>query len=277
VVKAIIVGEAPAMAAALRLQFGHRGYPVACTQTDARALEFAAEEGACPIVIADCSGQLAGQTLAFPIFRQLVDDCLARGWPLLMLSDSRVFPIARNQRYRERDLTGPAVREGVQLLQYEQYLAENSERHIIVRTGPLLASSGNNWLTYLVQRLQAGESIAAAGEPRFCPTAVADLARVIAAICDQVDCSAQCWGVYHYHSADTATFYELAEVVLAAASQYWNLSGSVHLQASATESWGSEFPMLNCQKIRDTFGIQQLQWRKAIPDLLKQMQVGETT
>ena len=272
--RALIVGAATATAVALRQHFRQRDYPIACTELEPAHLS-RDEEGCCSLAIVDCAGQLAGQTLAFADFQQLVDTCIARGWPLLMVSDSRVFPALKNQRYRERDLTAPASAEGECLQQCERYLAEHSERHIILRTGPLLAASGPNLLTHLTQQMVAGGTIVAASEPRFSPAPVADLARVVAAMCDQIDCAAQCWGVYHYHSADTATFYELAEVVLAAASQYWDLRDRVQLKVEMAEAWGSEFPMLNCQKIRDTFGIQQMQWRKAIPDLLKQIKAGE--
>lgn len=265
------------MAAALQQQFGQRATPIVCIETEQLAFDAAAGDESCPIVIVDCGGQLAGQMLAFPLFQRLVDDCQARGLPLLMLSDSRVFALARNQRYRELDLPAPTSATGEQLLRYEHYLTAHCEHHIILRTGPLLAPSASNLLADLVRQLQRGGIIPAATEPRFCPTSIADLARVIAAICDQVDCAAQCWGIYHYHSSDAATFYEFAEVVLAAASQFWNLGDSVQLQADADAARGSDYPLLHCQKIRDTFGIQQLQWRKAIPDLLKQMQASDVT
>jgi dTDP-4-dehydrorhamnose reductase len=265
------------MAAALQQQFGQRTTPVVCIETEKLAFDPIADDHSCPIVIVDCGGQLAGQMLAFPIFQRLVDDCQAHHLPLLMLSDSRVFTLARNQRYREADVPAPNSIAGEQLLRYEQYLAAHCERHIILRTGSVLASTGSNMLVDLVRQLRRGGAIPAAAEWRLCPTSIADLARVIAAICDQVSCAAQCWGIYHYHSSDAATFYEFAEVVLAAASQFWHLSDNVQLQADAAAARGDVYPLLQCQKIRDTFGIQQLQWRKAIPDLLKQMQASEAT
>ena len=84
-------------------------------------------------------------------------------------------------------------------------------------------------------------------------------------------CGAPCWGTYHYHSSDAASGYEFAEVVLAAAAQYWDVGGAhVQLQAVPGEPYGGVFPLLNCQRIRDTFGVQQLPWRRAVPELLKQ-------
>jgi dTDP-4-dehydrorhamnose reductase len=97
-------------------------------------------------------------------------------------------------------------------------------------------------------------------------------------MCDQLACNARCWGVYHYHSSDPATGYEFAEVVLAAAAQYWALDADrAPLQASIDDPLASLYPLLNCQRIRDTFGIQQLPWRKAIPQLLKTIYAGETS
>jgi dTDP-4-dehydrorhamnose reductase len=167
---------------------------------------------------------------------------------------------------------------GTELLRREQYLSEQLQHHVILRTGPLIASGGVNLLSDLLQRFRNDGVVSASSAPRFCPTPAGDVARVISAICDQLDCAAQCWGIYHYHSSDAASSYEFAEVLLAAAMQYWDVGGSrVQLQAAMQEPFGGVFPMLNCQHIRDTFGIQQLPWRKAIPQLLKTIYAGESS
>jgi len=107
---------------------------------------------------------------------------------------------------------------------------------------------------------------------RFCPTPVADIARVIAAIHDQLDCGAMPWGTFHYESADPTNAYEFAEVVLAAAMQYWPMGeGAVQLRSAPADSAADVYPLLNCQRLRDTFGIQQLPWRRTISSVLKQI------
>jgi dTDP-4-dehydrorhamnose reductase len=210
-------------------------------------------------------------------FQRLVAVCRQRGWPLLMLSDSRVFPGGGKQRYRESDTPAPLPGGiGAELLRREQHLATQLERHVIVRSGPLIATVGDNLLTRQVRNFRRGGLVTACGEPRFSPTPMDDLARVIAGIHDQLNCAARCWGIYHYHSSDAATGYEFAEVVLAAAAQYWDVGGKhVQLQAVATPA-DAVFPLLSCHRIRDTFGIQQLPWRKAIPELMKQIYEGES-
>jgi dTDP-4-dehydrorhamnose reductase len=141
-----------------------------------------------------------------------------------------------------------------------------------LRTGPLIASCGDNLLTRLLRQLRSGGEVVVPDAQRFCPTPAADVARVIAAIHDQLDCGAACWGIYHYESADPANGYEFAEVVLAAATQYWPIAeDTAHLHGAATDGAAEIFPLLSCQRIRDIFGIQQLPWRKAIPAMLKQI------
>src|SRR5690606_32222162 len=223
-VRTFVIGETPATTRVFEQYFGGRNHTI--VRAEAVLLARRADDAGadtCTVVIVDCSGQLAERALNFPQFQQLVDACALRAWPLVMLSDSRVFPVVKNQRYRESDATEPGSATGVYLQQCEQYLAAHCECHIILRTGPLLAAEGSNLLTMLLRRMRQGGTIEAVTEPRFCPTVLADLMRVTAAICDQIGCAAQCWGIYHDHSADTATAYELAETVLAAAGQYWQL------------------------------------------------------
>lgn len=285
--KALIVCSQPSTQLALERQLQRRGQTFASfapSRLDDLAGELAgaAEDSIGLLPVLDAASRELNQegSEGFPAaaFQQLVERCRQHEVPLLMLSDSRVFPGALKQRYREIDTPAPAPGPGALLLERERYLAQHCPRHVILRTGPLLAPSGANLLTDLVQAFRRGGVVPVAAEPRFCPTPVADVARVVSGILDQLDCAAACWGIYHYHSSDAASCYEFAEVVLAAAAQYWDVGGShVQLQASVAETCGGVFPVLSCQRIRDTFGIQQLPWRSAVPHLLKQLYEGEMT
>jgi dTDP-4-dehydrorhamnose reductase len=262
-----------------------RGCEVVCVTpaelTQNIATQVAAVADCEDYLVIDCaSHEVAADgtpVFADALFRQLVDSCRQQQVRLLLLSDSRVFPGGSKQRYRETDKVQPSSPAGVHLRSREQYLSEQLREHIIVRTGPLFASSGVNLLTDLLQRFRSGGVVSVSSAPRFCPTPAADVARVISGVYDQLGCAAQCWGAYHYHSSDAASGYEFAEVLLAAAAQYWDVGGShTQLLAIAEEPFGGAFPTLNCQHIRDTFGIQQLPWRKAIPQLLKTIYAGES-
>jgi dTDP-4-dehydrorhamnose reductase len=262
---------------ALGAQFLEHKNPVLFLEPDRQLAPdfFAADE---PALVIDCLG-VGGNPdfnyLSEDFFAQLIAACRESEWPWLMLSDSRVFPSLGKQRFGEVDTPAPNSVAGERLLWREHYISENLPRHILLRVGPIIAAQGLNLLTHLLQQLRGGGVVSAPGSPRFCPTPAADIARIISAIHDQLDCAAECWGTYHYQSSDITNHYEFAEVLLAAATQYWNIgSDHVQLQAAAIEPFGGMFPLLNCQRIRDSFGIQQLPWRKAIPAILKQIYTG---
>lgn len=283
--KALIVCSEPAAQGALERQLQVRGqnhaWVTPARLADGLGTELAAASLGEPMLVVDlASWELItsgrAQRFSESAFRQLVDSCQQRQLPMLLLSDSRVFPGALKHRYRESDPTQPISNAGDQLLRREQYLTEHLEQHLVMRTGPVIAPAGLNLLTHFLTLFRQGGEVMVAGEPRFCPTPSLDLARVMSAVLDQISCAAPCWGAYHYHSSDPVTCYEFAEVVLAAAAQYWDVGGAqVQLQAVASEPFGGVFPLLNCQRVRDTFGIQQLPWRRAIPELLKQIYAGE--
>ena len=228
-----------------------------------------------PALIVDCLGEGGNPCeprLTNDVLAQLIACCNEREWIWLLLSDSRIFPSTSKKRFVETDTPAPATPAGQQLLARENFIADTIERHLILRLGSIIASQGDNLLMRLLARMRIGGVVTMPDAPRFCPTPAADIARVINAIHDQLDCAASAWGAYHYESADPTSAYEFAEVVLAAATQYWSMDeGAVQLRSAAADSTADVYPLLNCQRIRDTFGIQQLPWRRAIPSLLKQM------
>lgn len=272
--KLLILCDDPGLRDALGTQFRDRKQPVVWLESG-QALPPESDAWEEPALIIDClgdSGNPCATWLAADAFAQLMANCNDREWVWLLWSDSRVFPAPSKRRFVETDATAPGARIGERLVAREQFIAENIANHIVLRTGPLIASQGDNLLTRSLRQFRAGGAVAVPDMQRFCPTPAADVARVIAAIHDQLECGAACWGIFHYESADPANGYEFAEVVLAAATQYWRIAEHpVHLHSAATDNTAEIFPLLNCQHIRDTFGIQQLPWRKAIPIMLKQI------
>lgn len=260
--------------AALAAQFREHKYPVAWLEPgQALTLEFAQTDE--PVLIVDCLGENGNpceSRLADEVLAQLIAHCNEREWIWLLLSDSRIFPGSNKKRFVEMDAPAPTTVSGRQLLTRENFIVDTIERHLVLRVGPVIASQGDNLLMRLLARMRVGGLMTLPDAQRFCPTPVTDIARVIGAIHDQLDCGASPWGIYHYESADPANGYEFAEVVLAAATQYWSMSeGAVQLCGAPADSAADVYPLLNCQRIRDTFGIQQLPWRRAIPSLLKQI------
>lgn len=271
--EALIVAGDDSASRALQWQFAQRGrsFRIVAPSALAAAVELAAEG----CVVIDAASRAALQpgreSFANGHFERLVDACRRRDLPLLLLSDSRVFATGDKVRHREAEQPSPGSAAGKILLARERYLAKWQPRHYILRTGPLIAATGTNLLTHLLAQIQRGGPLPVAAASPFCPTPVADVAWVVSGMLDQLDCCAQAQGLFHYSSSDAVSCHAFAEEVLAAAGQLGEVGDSgVQLQACAGEPWGGVYPQLNCALIRDTFGIQQRSWRRALPDLLRE-------
>lgn len=196
--------------------------------------------------------------------RQLIKACRQANVPLMQLSDSQVFDGTGGGRHREDEELLAASKLGRLLVKMEEQL-QAYERHIVLRTGPLFSGRGDDLLTRLLPRLEQPGAVSLAKNGKCCPLHVTDLARVVSAIIDQLSCGCEAWGVYHYSSTEPVSSYQFAETVLAVVSQYRD-AGDHSLMLEPADASDPEWqrPLLNCEKILDTFGIKQLPWRTFI-------------
>lgn len=184
----------------------------------------------------------------------LAGACRKTGAALIQVSHSLVYEWRDRHRWREREEPVANSALGLQLLERER-LMQQVEKRLLLRTGHIIGAGRDGLLDRLLKRIRAGGELVLPTEPRQSWTPAADLARVISALVDQLSCRVAVWGTYHYQNAELLTCYDLGERLLAAAEQYWPLP-EVTLEAGA----GPELPpapFLDCQRIRNTFGICQ--------------------
>jgi dTDP-4-dehydrorhamnose reductase len=202
----------------------------------------------------------------------LAEICTQAAIPLIQLSNSQVFDGVDSGRHREDEPVAPSDQVGVLLSQLEERVCSSSKQHIILRVGPLFSSMGGNLLTSLMHDFKRNETRVLSTLGHSCPTHVNDLARVLSAIIDQLSCGAEPWGTYHYCSSDPTSSYQFAETVLAVAAQFAPAGDQPLLLASTTtDDSGWTRPLLNCEKILNTFGIKQLPWRAFVVPTVKNM------
>jgi len=188
----------------------------------------------------------------------------------LFISSSRVFSGQLDRPYNEEDEPDSVDRVGTLLAAAERVIMEHCERHLILRLGPVFASEGRNLVTQMLGEMIEGGQLILDNNLRGSPVSSADGARVISGLLDQIGTGVELWGIYHYGSSETATFYLFAEAILASASQFSEFSPT----AVALQEMAADTPSLNrtlaCDKIRNTFAIKQLPWRRTIADMVKQ-------
>ena len=187
----------------------------------------------------------------------------------LYVSSSGVFSGELQRPYVEEDSPDSDEVAGQLLARAERVAADVCLRHLILRLGPVFSNQGTNLITRLLGSLRGGTSLVLDNNLRGCPVAADDGARVLLALLDQLGTGLEAWGIYHYCSSDTATYYEFAEALLAFASQVPEFSPAAVQLEYQTDALRPLNRTLDCSKIRNTFAVRQIPWRSAIGDVVK--------
>lgn len=202
--------------------------------------------------------------------------------PILQLSDYQVFNGSSDRPYREADEPNSQTLYGVTRWQGELSVQRFAQRVIILRVGTLFCEQGHNLLVDLLEQWKQGDARELSTMLQFSPTSPNDISRVIYAILQQLSCDAAVWGVYHYCSADVATPYDFAEVLLAARTQFIGVENEIRIkpvQTAISKTKNRSRPttaahinsVLVCEKILNTFGIRQRPWRGELTRMIERM------
>lgn len=197
--------------------------------------------------------------------------CRRLGIPMIQLSSYQVFGEANKSKHSERDQPAPSGAAGLALYGAEQAVLAQLERAIVLRTGWVIASDGDNLLTHLLAALVAGEPWSLSQRLRGAPTVATDVARVVVALVKQIGCGADCWGVYHYGCGDTCTQVEFAEQVLQVLEKLEYSGALPIIEAHDQVPQGQPLSaVLGSQRVRNDFGVQARTWRTSLVALVKQ-------
>ncbi|MDX1755830.1 MAG: sugar nucleotide-binding protein [Marinobacter sp.] len=205
----------------------------------------------------------AARQMAFSVPMALAEHARSSGMALLQLSSSYVFDGRKQSAYLASNPGHPFSQLGTWQWECEQALRTLLPRHLILRTG---------WnLGRFIRKVQAcieGQRVVQLSS-RFVgqPVAFRDLARVIVAVLQQLDCGAEVWGTYQYTGAEEISQYELGLAI----AELMELPEGTRV-VDETAEWTALEPVnatLGCTKIRNTFGIKQLPWRTCLEDELE--------
>ncbi|GAA3969541.1 hypothetical protein GCM10022278_29110 [Allohahella marinimesophila] len=192
--------------------------------------------------------------------------------PVILSSSNLVFDGRRDKPYLPSHPTKPVTEFGKTKWASEELLRERMPKHIILRSGWLLENDPAGWLQSIVTRALEGQPIAVSDEVQLAPTATDDLSRVMLAVLKQLTCGIDVWGVYHYSGLDTVSYAELVDTILDILSGYQQVNPVIEQASESQLIRSTLLPMngtLNCLKLRNTFGIKQLSWKRFLPGLVE--------
>ena len=202
----------------------------------------------------------------------LADSCHQHNAILLYISTYRVFDGSKKEPYTEDDIPNPTGVMATSRWEAEQEIMARCPRHIILRLSWVISHWRDNLLKYLLDRISQEQELAVVADQQGCPTPGDDVARVIVAIVQQLDCLAEPWGTYHYAGAEPVSENRFAETVIAEASQYQPLKVRKLRMDKLNQRDGIQAPAnatLACRKILSTFGVHNKPWRGSLARMIK--------
>lgn len=202
------------------------------------------------------------QHAAFTLPVALAEHARERGIAMLQLSSSYVFDGRKQNAYIASNPGQPFGQLGNWQWECEQAVRTILPRHILLRTGWGLGRFIQKLKTTAQSNAVVELSSRNVGQPVGCR----DLARVIVAIVQQLDCGAEVWGTYQYAGAEEISQYELGLAIMSMPE----MPEAVRVvdKAPAWASLELQNATLGCTKIRNTFGVKQVPWRTALNEEL---------
>ncbi len=184
---------------------------------------------------------------------------------LLHISTDFVFDGNLNRPYTETDLPNPTNECGRSKLAGEQLLVESGCRHCIMRIQWTYGLHGNNFVTKLIQRAKANNTLKVVNDQIGSPTSTIEVAKVI---CKLLLKKPQ--GFFHFASAGYISRYDMAKFIFEKLSMDVKLlpcKSSDYITAAA-RPLNSRF---DCRKIMALLNEPITPWQVPLENFLRQL------
>lgn len=190
---------------------------------------------------------------------------------LIHISTDYVFDGIQHKPYIESDPSNPqSVYGQTKLAGEDAMLRVNPKNSIIIRTSWVYSSFGNNFVKTMLKLAKEKGELSVICDQIGTPTYAGDLAKAILEIIPKLDHKAV--ELFHYSNEGVCSWYDFAKAIFEITD--------MNVKINAIES--SEFPtaakrpyfsVLNKSKIKNRFQIKIANWRDALKDALKKMNI----
>lgn len=182
--------------------------------------------------------------------------------PIVLLSSAKVFTYNEVGSLENDPMTGDR-----RLIALEDKVRQQF-RHLVLRVNQPFSLLAGDFAVQLLAGARSEGCLKLDDLIRIAPTPVDDIAHIIHALLQQINCDESLWGTYHYCGVESTTEYAFAEALLAEARQYEDLA-NVTLEVLDDEECESSETILDSKLIKHTFGVQPKPWRQALARLVR--------
>ncbi|MDA9027163.1 dTDP-4-dehydrorhamnose reductase [Gammaproteobacteria bacterium] len=194
--------------------------------------------------------------------------CSELGCWLIHISTDYVFDGKSLAPYLELDKTKPQGVYGHTKLDGELAIKSSGCKYLIIRTAWVFSEYGDNFLKTMLQLGAVRDELSIVGDQIGCPTYAQDIAKAIVTIMTQLYEGSSASGTFHYCGNQLCSWYEFAQVIFEEAKMSgFQTPGLIHSIQTSDYPTAAERPgysVLDCDKIRNTFGVYTSDWKLGI-------------
>lgn len=192
---------------------------------------------------------------------------------LVHISTDFVFDATKNTWYLPEDKTNPLGVYGASKLAGEQaVLAESAENSTIIRTSWVYSSHGNNFVKTMLKLMAEREELSVVADQIGTPT----WAKGLAQVCWKVAQKGSVDELYHWSDLGTASWYDFAVAIQEIGLELGLLKKEIPVKPIRTSQYPTPakrpaYSVMDTSKARDEFEVEGQHWRKALKDMLKEL------
>jgi len=203
----------------------------------------------------------------------IAETCAAHGVPFIHLSTDYVFDGRKSEPYLETDEVHPLSVYGESKAEGEAAVRKAHAAHVILRTSWVFSPYGRNFVKAMLALGEKGGSVDVIADQRGCPTAAADLARVIVAMAERLERGGAPYGTFHYAGAESTTWYDFAQRIFAEAA-HLGLPVPARVNSVTSAAFGARaarpaYSVLDCRRIAAAYGVARKPWAVALKSCLE--------
>lgn len=195
------------------------------------------------------------------------------GAVILHISTDYVFEGNKVGDYTETDTTNPQGVYGESKLAGEIAVAEECDKHVILRTAWVFGESGNNFVKTMLRLGENRDALSIVGDQFGGPTYAGDIANTLIQIAKRINQGdAVEYGVYHFSGLPHVSWYEFADAIFDVAVQQKVLVNKPALTSITTEQYPAPAKRpsnsrLSTEKITQGFDIEASDWKAALDNI----------
>ncbi|MCW4442358.1 dTDP-4-dehydrorhamnose reductase [Vibrio splendidus] len=195
------------------------------------------------------------------------------GAAMLHISTDYVFEGNKVGEYTETDTTNPQGVYGASKLAGEIAVAEECDKHVILRTAWVFGESGNNFVKTMLRLGENRDALSIVGDQFGGPTYAGDIASALIQIAKRITQGGTVeYGVYHYSGLPHVSWFDFADAIFDAAVQQGVLANKPNLTSITTDQYPTPAKRpgnsrLCNEKIIQGFSVEASAWKAALNNI----------